>query len=80
MFHEETIVADGALASYGVDFHEVGRLSARYVQRILAGAKPKDLPVESYHRLSLVINLKTANQTGLTIPQSVLYQADKVIK
>ena len=66
MFHEQTIVANGALASYGVDFNEVGRLSARYVRRILAGTKPQELPVENYHRLSLAINLKTAKQIGLT--------------
>jgi putative ABC transport system substrate-binding protein len=80
MFHEETLVANGALASYGVDFHEVGRLSARYIPRILAGTKPKDLAVESYHRLSLVINLKTGKQIGVTIPPNVLARADRVIK
>jgi len=63
-----------------VNFHEVGRLSAKYVQRILTGVNPKDLPVEGIDKIELIINLKTAKQIGLTIPQSVLYRADKVIK
>ena len=80
MFHEQILVDKGALVSYGVSFYEVGRMSAKYVQRILAGTSPKDLPVESYHRLSMAINLKTAKQIGLTIPPNVLARADKVIK
>ncbi len=63
-----------------MSYHEVGRLSAKYVQRILTGAKPNDMPVEGVDKIELVINLKTAKQIGLTIPQSVLYRADKVIK
>ena len=58
----------------------MGRLSAKYVQRILTGVKPKDMPVEGVDRIELVINLKAAKQIGLTIPQSLLYRADKVIK
>jgi putative ABC transport system substrate-binding protein len=80
MFHEQILVANGALVSYGVSFNEVGRMSAKYVQRILAGASPKDLPVENYHRLSMAINLRTAKQIGVTIPPNVLARADKVIK
>jgi putative ABC transport system substrate-binding protein len=63
-----------------VNFYEVGRLSARYVQRVLTGAKPKDLPVEGVDKIDLVINLKTAKQIGLTIPPNVLARADKVIR
>jgi putative ABC transport system substrate-binding protein len=55
-------------------------LSARYVQRILAGTSPKDLAVESVSRLELVLNLRTAREIGLTIPPAVLSRADKVIK
>jgi len=80
MFVDQSSVIKGALAAYSVSFHEVGRLSAKYVQRILAGVKPKDLPVEGVDKIALVINLKTAKQIGLTIPQSVLYRADKVTK
>ena len=80
MFVDQSSVIKGALAAYSVSLYEVGRLSAKYVQRILAGVKPKDLPVEGVDKIALVINLKTAKQIGLTIPQSVLYRADKVIK
>jgi len=80
MFHEQSLVSQGGLASYGLSFHEIGRMSAKYVQRILAGTRPQDLPVERAHKLELVINLKTAKQIGLTIPPNVLARANKVIK
>jgi len=80
MFNESGLVEQGALVSYGVSYHEIGRLSAKYVQRVLAGTSPRNLPVESLSRLELAINLKTARELGLEIPQSVLFRADKVIK
>jgi putative tryptophan/tyrosine transport system substrate-binding protein len=80
MFVDQSFVIRGALAAYSVSYHEVGRLSAKYVQRILAGVKPKDLPVQQVDKIDLVINLQTAKQIGLMIPQSVLYRADKVIR
>ena len=81
MFLDQNSIIKGGLASYAVSFHELGRLAAKYVQRILlAGVKPKDLPVQGVDKIDLVINLKTAKQIGLTIPQSVLYRADKVIR
>jgi putative ABC transport system substrate-binding protein len=73
-------VLKGGLASYAVSFHEVGRLSAKYVQRILTGVKPQDLPVEGVDKIELVINLKTAKEIGLTVPPNVLCRADRVIK
>jgi putative ABC transport system substrate-binding protein len=80
MFNESGLVAQGALVSYGVSYHEIGRLSAKYVQRVLAGTGPRNLPVESLSRLELAINLKTARELGLAIPQSVLFRADKVVE
>ena len=80
MFSEQNLVAIGGLASYGQNFHETGRLSAKYVQKIMTGVPPGDLRVEIVDKFELVINLKTAKQIGLTIPPNLLARADKVIK
>ena len=80
MFLDHSSVIKGGLVSYAVSHHEVGRVSAKYVQRILAGVKPKDLPVEGVDKIELVINLKTAKDIGLTIPPNLLARADRVIK
>jgi putative tryptophan/tyrosine transport system substrate-binding protein len=80
MFAEPESVAKGGLASYAVSYYALGRLAAKDVQRILLGANPGDLPVEQFDRLYFVINLKTANALGLTIPQSLLQRADQVIE
>ena len=80
MFDFLSHVTKGGLASYAVSFREMGRLSAKYVQRILTGVKPQDLPVQAVDKIELVINLKTAKQIGLTIPPNVLARADRVIR
>jgi putative ABC transport system substrate-binding protein len=80
MFEFQDYVIRGGLASYSVSFHEVGRLSAKYVQRLSAGIKANDLPVEGVDKIELVINLKAAKQIGLTIPPNALARADKVIR
>jgi putative ABC transport system substrate-binding protein len=80
MFSDNGAVARGALASYGESYYELGRRSAKHVQRILQGADPGQLPVEQLDRPRLAINLKTAKAFGLTIPAVVRDRADELIE
>ena len=80
MFSFPNIAEQGGLAGYGVSFREVGRLSARYVQKILAGTNPRDMPVESVSRVELALNIRTARDIGVTIPQAVRLSASEIIE
>jgi putative ABC transport system substrate-binding protein len=80
IFPQTEYVEAGGLMSYGVDFAELYRRTATYVDKIIKGTKPADLPVEQPMEFEFVVNLKTAKQIGLTIPPNVLARADRVIR
>ena len=80
IFENKEWVEDGGLISYGPDFPDAIRRTASLMDKVLKGTKPADIPVEQPKEFELVINLKTAKQLGLTIPQSVLIKADRVIQ
>jgi putative ABC transport system substrate-binding protein len=80
LYHLSTFVRDGGLLSYGTDQVDMWRRAATYVDRILRGAKPGDLPVQFPMKYEMVVNLKTAKALGLAIPPSILLRADEVIE
>jgi putative tryptophan/tyrosine transport system substrate-binding protein len=80
IYFQKEFVDEGGLVSYGADYPDLYRKAADYVDKILKGTKPSDLPVQQATKVELVINLGAAKQIGLTIPPNVLARADRVIK
>jgi len=80
IYYQKEFVNEGGLMSYGVDYDDIYRSTAVYVDKILKGAKPADLPVQQSTKFEFIINLKAAKQIGLTIPVRVLERANQVIK
>jgi putative ABC transport system substrate-binding protein len=80
IYPQSEYVEAGGLVSYGVSINDLDRRAATYVDKILKGAKPSELPVEQPTKFDMVINLKAAKQIGLTIPPNVLARADRVIR
>jgi putative ABC transport system substrate-binding protein len=80
VYYQSSFARDGGLLSYGIDQVENWRRAATYVDRILRGAKPGDLPVQLPTKFEMAVNLKTAKALGLTVPQSILLRADEVIE
>jgi putative ABC transport system substrate-binding protein len=80
IYPDRSFVTAGGLLSYGTDYRDVFLRSVEYVNKILRGARPADLPIEQPSKFELVVNLKTAKALGITVPPSLLAQADQVIE
>lgn len=80
IYYQKEFVDAGGLMSYGADYADLFRKSAHYVDKILNGAKPADLPVQQATKFEFIVNLNAAKQIGLTIPPNILARADKVIR
>src|SRR5262249_44640724 len=80
IYFQQEFVEEGGLMFYGADYNDLFRKAAHYVDKILKGTKPADLPVQQATKFEFMINLKTAKQIGLTIPPEVLARATKIIR
>ena len=80
MHYDESVVKAGGFISYGSSSSDLWKRAAYYIDRLLKGAKPQDLPIEQEARVKLVVNLKTAMALGIGIPESILLRADVVIR
>ena len=80
IYYRDLFVESGGLMSYGPDLADHYKRATEYIEKVLKGAKPADLPVEQPKKFEFIVNLKAAKQIGLTIPPNVLVRADKVIR
>jgi putative tryptophan/tyrosine transport system substrate-binding protein len=80
MVHEESVVEKGALAAYGATFRELGTQTAQLVVKVLQGARPAEIPIQTPEQLTLTLNLTTAKAIGLVLPSSILERADRLVE